>query len=305
MPQQGPPPARATKGRSAYLAYRSLAAALQLLPRPLASNLATLGGLAMAEVSRDRRPVVRANLRRVLGPGATEGELDRAVLEAFESYARYWVESARLIGMRPKDVLERFSVEGFEPLQDALESGSGAIVALPHLGSWDVGGLWLTLTGNPMTTVVEPIEPPELLEWFSRQRAELGLSVLTPEPGTTAKLLEVLRRGRLVALVADRDIAGNGVEVDFFGERTTLPGGPALLALRSGAPLFAAAVYQRPGGYYHAVVTPPLVTKRTGRLRDDVLAVTSRLAGEFENLIRMAPSQWHMFQPNWPSDRGS
>jgi lauroyl/myristoyl acyltransferase len=257
----------------------------------------------MWEVWRDRRPIVRANLRRVLGPGTSDRELDRAVLDAFDSYARYWVESARLATMSRAEVLRRFSIEGFEAAEAALSQGQGVIFALPHLGSWEVGGYWLTVTGHPMTTVAEPLEPPELFEWFKQQRTALGMSVLPLGADSTAALFGTLRAGGLVGLVADRDIAGNGVEVPFFGEVTTLPGGPALLALRTGVPLFAVAVYQRPGGRYHGVVRRPLACERTGSLREDVKVVTSQLAKEFEALIRVAPTQWHMFQPNWPSDR--
>ncbi len=293
------------RGHGTYLAYRSLATAAQALPRPVASLAARAAGLTLSELWRDRRPVVRANMARVLGRRAGERELDAAVVEAFDSYARYWVESARLSGMRPRDLLSHFSIEGFEAIEEALSTGQGCIVALPHLGSWEVGGYWLTLKGHPMTTVVEPLEPPELFEWFTRQRSALGLTVLPLGSGTTGRLVQALREGRIVGLVADRDLAGHGIPVDFFGEKTTLPGGPAMLALRTGAPLFAAAVYQRPAGYYHAVVRPPLSCRRTGRFRDDVEAITVELAREFENLIRTAPSQWHMFQPNWPSDRGA
>jgi KDO2-lipid IV(A) lauroyltransferase len=107
----------------------------------------------------------------------------------------------------------------------------------------------------------------------------------------------------LVVLLCDRDIVGNGVEVEFFGERTTLPGGAAVLALRTGAPLFPSIVYQRPGGKGHGVIRPPLEFERSGSLRADVTRLTRMLAAEFEDLIRQAPEQWHMFQPNWPSDR--
>ncbi len=265
--------------------------------------VATASGLTMSEVWRDRRPLVRANMRRVLGPSATERELDDAVVEAFDSYARYWVESARLSSMRPQEVLKRFSIEGFEPAEEALVERRGAIFALPHLGSWEVGAYWLTLQGHPMTAVVEPLEPPELFEWFKQQRAALGLNVIPLGAGATTELVQALRQGALVGLVADRDIAGTGVEVEFFGERTTLPAGPAVLALRTGVPLFPVAVYQRQGGYYHGVVRPALACERTGRLRDDVEIITKDLAREFETLIRTAPTQWHMFQPNWPSDR--
>lgn len=295
------PPARA--GHTTYLAYRALAVVAQRLPRFAVDPLATLAGFAMAELSPARRPIVRANLRRVL-PDATERELDRCVLQAFDSYARYWAESARLGYVRPREVLSRIQVHGFEPIEAALVERRGAIVALPHLGSWEIGGLWLTLRGFPMTTVVEPLQPVELFEWFKQQRSALGLRILSPEPATTGQLVQTLREGRLVGLVADRDLAGNGVEVELFGEPTTLPAGPAVLALRTGAPLFPAAVYQRAGGRYEGVVLPPIDCKRAHRrLRDDVAVVSQSLARSFEELIRAAPSQWHVFQPNWPADR--
>jgi len=106
-----------------------------------------------------------------------------------------------------------------------------------------------------------------------------------------------------VCLLSDRDIEGNGVDVDFFGERTTLPGGPATLALRTGATLVPAAVYFRPGLDHHGVVRPPIEAERKDRLRDDIARITQVLAHELELLIRAAPQQWHLLQPNWPSDR--
>jgi KDO2-lipid IV(A) lauroyltransferase len=108
--------------------------------------------------------------------------------------------------------------------------------------------------------------------------------------------VRALRANQIVALVSDRDIAGGGIEVDFFGERTTLPAGPAALASRLGVPLLPTAVYFRGVGH-HAVVRPPVI------LDGDVAAITQALAHELENLIRAAPEQWHLFQPNWPSDR--
>ena len=161
----------------------------------------------------------------------------------------------------------------------------------------------LAQQGYPMTTVGELLEPPELFAWFTSQRAALGLTVLPPGPDTTVRLLDALRAGRVVGLLADRDLAGNGVEVELFGEKTTLPAGPALLALRSGAPLMTCAIFQRPGGRYHAVIRPPLDSTRSGRLREDLQRLTEEMASSLEGIIRMAPEQWHMFQPNWPSDR--
>jgi KDO2-lipid IV(A) lauroyltransferase len=287
-----------------YITYRGLAVALSLVPRPIAAGLANVVGLTIARLWKSKRPLLRANLRRVVGTNSSEADLDRRATAAFVSYARYWVESARVGALRSDQVESIFSIEGFERFRLEMAKGRGVVIVLPHVGSWEYGGRWLAQQGYPMTTVGEMLEPPELFEWFTSKRAALGLTVLPPGPGTTVRLLDTLREGRVVGLLADRDLVGNGIEVDFFGEKTTLPGGPALLALRSGAALMTCAIYQRPHGRYHAVLQPPIDSKRSGDgMRHDVQRLTEDTARALEKLIRVAPEQWHLFQPNWPSDR--
>jgi phosphatidylinositol dimannoside acyltransferase len=228
---------------------------------------------------------------------ALEGEArDRAVTEAFVSYARYWMESLRLPAMTPAEVDAGFSIEGLEHIRAALDAGTGAILALPHVGGWEVGGSWFVRQGFPLTVVVEALKPPELFMWFADLRRSQGFNVIPLGRSAGVSVVRALRGNQIVALVSDRDIAGGGVEVEFFGERTTLPAGPATLAARFGAPLLPTAVYFMGGGH-HAVVRPPLT------LGGDPAADTQALARELEELIRAAPDQWHLFQPNWPSDR--
>lgn len=295
--------APAKAGRGAYLTYRVLGAALQMLPQPGVKAVARLAGLVMTELSGREREVVQDNLRQVLGETVTEPELDAAVGEVFSSYAQYWIDGARLSTARPAGVLRRVIADGMEHVDEALSCGSGAIMVLPHLGSWEVGAYFLTLVGAPMTTVAEPIEPPELFEWFCSQREQLGLRVLPLSRETPGELMRALRAGRLVGLLADRDVGGTGVEVDFFGKKTTLPAGPAVLSLRTGAPLLPTGVFQEPGGMHRGLIREPIAFERSGRFRDDVAGLTQLVAHELETLIRRAPTQWHMLQPVWPADR--
>lgn len=235
--------------------------------------------------------------------GLDDRALDAAVRGVFESYARYWAELFRLPGESPDSIEEHFSIEGFEHIERAIDAGRGVVCALPHLGGWEWAGPWISARGQTLLAVVEPLDPPELFEWFVKQRAALGMEVVALGDDTAHVLLRALRDNRIVVLVSDRDLNGDGVEIDFFGERTTLPAGPAMLTLRSGAPLIPLAVYFRPHGGHHAVVRPPIPNERAGRLREDIARITQSLAHEFEDLIRAAPEQWHLLQPNWPSDR--
>lgn len=274
---------------------------LRALPAPIGAAAAAAAGGVLELRSGDRRSVVEENLRHVLGPGVGPEELARSVRRAFASYGRYWADAASLDPRDRHPFACGLTVDGVEHLRAAHRAGKGAVVALPHLGSWEIGAVWAAEQGFPLTTVAEPVEPPELFAWLVSEREALGMRVLPLGASAVTELLAVLRRGGFVALLADRDVAGDGVEVELFGARTTIPGGPAALSLRSGAPLVPVAIYLERGGAHRIVVRPPIPAERAGRMRADVARLSQRLAHELEVLVRLAPEQWHVFQPNWPA----
>jgi KDO2-lipid IV(A) lauroyltransferase len=288
----------------AYLMYRGLGTAMQKLPEHVAAAAAGAVAVVLSNVSGKARTMYGRHLRRVLGPDLSDAELRATTRRAFLNYARYWFEGARLPAISPGVIEARFTVEsGWEHLVSGMEAGHGVIMALPHIGSWEWGGAWLALQGYPMTSVAEPLQPPAMYDWFVSQREAMGLSIVPLGTDASRVLLRTLRAGKLVGLLCDRDIVGNGIDVEFFGEHTTMPAGPAMLALRTGAVLLPTAVYSGPGIGHTAVIMPPVATERTGGLRQDVARVTQLVADDLETLIRRAPQQWHLFQPNWPSDR--
>jgi KDO2-lipid IV(A) lauroyltransferase len=244
------------------------------------------------------------HLGRACGRSLAGRELDAKVNEAFGSYARYWAESLRLPGMSFEAVEAGMSWQGIGHIYRGLEAGRGVILALPHLGGWEWAGAWIAGQGYPMTVVVEALEPPELFEWFAGFRRSVGMEVVGVGPAAATAVLRALRANHLVCLLSDRNLnTATGIDVDFFGERTSLPGGPATLALRTGAVLLPTAVYFEDGPAGHlGLVQSPIDTARHGSLREDVARVTQELALRLEGLIRRRPTQWHLMQPNWPSD---
>ncbi len=298
-----PPASRLSlNDRLSYAAYRAAAEIASRLPEGAANRVGRELARAAAPFLGKRGVMVAKNASRARGRALNPLEERQAVRAAVASYARYWVESLRLPAMDPAVVDARFSIEGLEHISAAREAGRGAVLALPHVGGWEVGGSWFVRRGFPLAVVVEPVRPPRLFEWFADLRRSFGFTVIPLGKDAFAGVMRALRENQVVALVTDRDIAGGGVEVDFFGEKTTLPAGPAICALRAGAPLLPTAVYFCGDGW-HAVVRPPLPAERHGRLGDDAARLTQALAYELEDLIRAAPEQWHLFQPNWPSDQ--
>jgi phosphatidylinositol dimannoside acyltransferase len=292
-----------------YLTYRGLAAGMGHMPEPLAEGVARGVARVMALRGGPALTMSERHIRRVLVSDCVDGVVPDPELvrrwsrRTFDSYARYWCDGARLPYETEAGVRARWRLlEGREHLRGAIAGGRGIVMALPHVGSWEWGGYWLGLEGMPMTAVVERLEPEQLFEWFVAQRAAMGLTAVPLGDGSSSALLRALKANKVAGLVSDRDMVGNGVEVEFFGERTTLPAGAATLALRTGAPLLPVVVYSGPGNWHTGVIHPPLDTTRRGRMREDIARVTQDLARTFEDDIRARPEQWHLYQPNWPSD---
>ena len=299
------PTERPLSSRASYLAYRAGSAVARVIPTRVGEPVAEAVGRSLRLVAHRRRRQVERHQRR-LHDGVLEGRAKRRVVgEVFASYGRYWFEFFRLPHDARHDLGPRFDVSGFEHVTDALAVGRGVVVALPHIGGWDYAGAWLAQQGYPPVVIAEVLEPPELFAWACAQRAAMGIEVVPLADGAAAALLAALDDNRVVCLLADRDLVGDGVDVTFFGERVTMPSGPALLALRTGARLVPCAAYFRPGGRHFAVIGEPIDTARRAGLREDVGRVTQDLAARLEAMIREAPEQWHVLQPLWPSDRAT
>ena len=284
-------------------AFRFASTVARLVPLTVSMPVARGVGRLAGRLDGDRRRLVARNLQRVVGPELKGRQLQRSVSRVFASYADYYLQSFRLPSMTTEQIVAGFSEEGYERIAEGLSGGNGVIMAMPHLGSWEWAAHWLTLHhGVPVGCVVETLEPPELFDWYRGFRESLGMKVVGLGPSAGVETIAMLRENRALCLPSDRHVGGAGVEVEFFGEVTVLPAGPATLALRTGAVLLPVAIYDHRGGC-HGVVRPPVVAKREGRLRDDVARVTRELAGELEVLISAEPEQWHLLQPNWPSDR--
>jgi KDO2-lipid IV(A) lauroyltransferase len=288
-----------------YGAYRTASGIARTLPNFAADGFAAPAGIGANLTRPERRAMIERQLRRV-DPTLEGWRLRRAVQDAFDSYARYWIDTFRLPTLSAQVVAAGYTQEGYEEhILGGLSKGRGVILALPHVGGWEWAGRWLCDVGHRVTVVVEQLDPPELFDWFVRLRRNLGMNVVPLGPGAGRAVLRALADNQIVCLLCDRNIGDGGVEVEFFGERTLMPAGPATMALRAKAPLIPVGVYftPRPNGH-HSVIGAPVPTDRVGALRDDVLRITQALTHELERLIRRAPSQWHMFQPNWPSDPG-
>jgi phosphatidylinositol dimannoside acyltransferase len=275
-------------------------AAVRRMPEPVAREIFML--LADRVWHRHGRGVrqLEKNLRRVVGEGPSQDELRALSRRGVRSYFRYWLESFRLPSMSRERILSGMRITGVEEIYKDLDAGRGVIAALPHMGNWDHAGAWIALSGTPFTTVMERLKPESLYDRFVAYRAGLGMEVL---PATGAgdvfgTLAGRLGEGRLVCLVADRDLTRTGVEVDFFGRPARFPAGPAALAVRTGAALRPVTLWYEGddwGVRVHDEIAVP-----DGD--DAVRVMTQSVAETFQQGIAAHPEDWHMLQRVWAED---
>jgi len=290
--------------RAVYILYRVLTFGFGILPEPIMRRAGEGLGWALSYVARDRRLLVQRHLERVVGPVP---DLERRSRRAFASYGRYWAEVFWMRPRRKATVVAHSSVEGAEHAYQGLEHGNGLILALPHLGNWEAAGAKADEIGLHVLAAAEALSNQLVLDWFKDVRAACGIEVVIVQrgAGVTADLMRRLRSNGVIALVADRDVTGKGVEVTFFGEVTTMPAGAVALADRTGAVIVPVGCYFAAGRGHTFIIESPVEIPDLDDRADRISAGTQELASRLEAIIRRAPEQWHLFQPNWPSDRES
>lgn len=282
-------------GTFGYLAGWRL---VRLLPERTALSVFTRIGDSVHR--RNGRSVqrLRANLARVRPDLDTEA-LEELTHEAVRSYLRYWAESFRLPSWPVEDLVRRARIVNEHLLRDAHAQGHGVVIALPHMANWDWAGTWACSTGMPLTTVAERLKPERLYDEFAAYRASLGMEILPAgDPATFATLLDRLRGGRLVPLLADRDMSRSGVEVTLCGQPARMPRGPAELARRTGAPLIPATLaYDGPDLVvtFHEAVPP-------AEGEEGIVAMMQDVADRFTEGLRAHTVDWHMMQSVFTAD---
>ena len=239
---------------------------------------------------------LRSNLQRTK-PNMTELDLDLLLIDAMRSYMRYWCDTFRFPDWSPERVRETVSVTNEHLLLDAISAKTGVIVTLPHAGNWDHAGAYFCDKGINLVTVAEHLKPEKLFLKFLSYRQAMGMEVLPLDGRVLGTLEQRLRQGALVALVADRDLSRSGIGVNFFGAPSRMPAGPAILALKTDAPLITAFVSYTDSGIhidFNEVSIPS-----SGSDEEKISQIVQSMAQQFQDGITAHPEDWHMLQRIW------
>ncbi|MDX6740317.1 phosphatidylinositol mannoside acyltransferase [Actinocorallia sp. A-T 12471] len=291
------------KDEAADAAYALGWSAVKRMPEPMARRMFT----AIADRTWRKRGTgvlqLEKNIGRVLGRPADSPAVREVSREAVRSYMRYWMESFRLPVMPRERIRAGMNVTGDQAIYDAIGKGRGVVVALPHMGNYDHAGAWLGTQGYPITTVAERLKPESLYNRFTAYRESLGFEILPLTGGASSFgiMARRLREPKVICLVADRDLSETGVDVEFFGRTARMPGGPAALAIQTGAALLPVTLWFEGDGWgarVHEEVPQP----SEGTRKEKTRAMTQALADAFAEGIAAHPADWHMMQKIWVED---
>lgn len=240
---------------------------------------------------------LRNNYKRVL-TSISNDELEALTKEGMRSYLRYWFDTFRLNKWSKSRIIETTFVVRENLLRDPIEKKNGCIIALPHAGNWDHAAAYFCSTEIPITTVVEKLKPEAIFKKFLAYRESIGIEAISHKEKTMPILMERLNQGKLVALVADRDMSRNGIEVNFLGGVAKMPAGPAILAVKTGSPLVTAYIRYIDKGIeitFDETIKLPV----TGSEEEQIRIVTQSMADNFAKRIKDSPVDWHMLQRIW------
>jgi lauroyl/myristoyl acyltransferase len=280
-----------------YLFYLFAWKFIGILPEKIAYALASF--VADYAFNKNGKGVkrLRSNYKRVK-PEISDVELNHLTKLGMRSYLRYWFDTFRLNKWSKNRIIETTYVIRENLLRDPIALKKGCIVALPHAGNWDHAAAYFCSTGITLTAVVEKLKPEAIFRKFLDYRSSIGIEPISHKEKTIPILLERLRSGKLVALVADRDMSRSGVEVDFLGGVAKMPSGPAILAIESGAPLLTAYIRYLDKGIeitFDETIKLPV----SGTKEEQIKIVTQSIANNFAKRIKDSPVDWHMLQRIW------
>lgn len=270
--------------------YWAGARVLRAMPAGLRHAAATPGGVAWFWLSAGQRRAALDNYAAALGRDSSDPEVARVARRAFENYGRMLMEFVLIGSLTPEELAGRVTDDGREHLDAALARGRGAIMAVPHMGSWDMAGSYGGVLGYRMSAVAERF-PGSLNDAVVRTRSRFGLEVITLGRPAVRAIADALQANRVVALLCDLE-QGPGVGVRFFGRPAVVPGGPAAFALKTGAALMPSCQWSTGPGRHHVHMDPPLELGE-GETKE---AVMQRVVARFEEFIKEHPDQWYAFR---------
>ena len=219
----------------------------------------------------------------------------------FQHLGEVWTENGFFWPRLRRDTFRDYvlRVDGEDHVAAAKAAGKGAIFVTGHIGNWEMGGMVTAFLWGELIAIANLGNNPLITDYMARFRERDGQRIVSRKGGMRP-MLRHLRQGGAIGIVMDLDARRHGVIVPFFGRPASTTPTPARLALSTGAPIMAGALYRTGTLQHHYTVGPPIHHAQGDRDRETaVLEITAELNRALEDLIRPKPEQWPWSHPRW------
>jgi phosphatidylinositol dimannoside acyltransferase len=278
---------------------RVVAILTPIVPARIGYVLSDFAGLIFYAASSQARRNIDTNVS-IVEPGASALRRRLTGLRVCVTVARNYYDLIRLRSIDRDTVFEHIEIEGLEHVEAALAHGRGAIIVSGHIGNFSVMAKLPAVLGLEAAVIAERVDPPQLFNYMARLRSAMGIDVIPPGSTAMRRVLRLLRSNGVLLLAADRDVTHQGRPVRFFRHETTLPSGPVVLAMKTGAPLIPAYTVRTSNRRSTVAISAPIRLACTGDWERDVDRNMAKLANALETMIVADPGQWAVLQRVWP-----
>jgi KDO2-lipid IV(A) lauroyltransferase len=292
-----------------YFLFKLIRGLVLVLPRKWSYWI----GCRVAEIEYFRkvktRRIVKANLSNIMSLGSSgpvdDSEISKQAKAVFRNFAKYLVDFFFFANLDGDQIKKLVNVKGIQNMHDAFKKGKGVIGITAHLGNWELGGVVTSLFGFNVNAVALSHENTKINRLFVNQRSAKGINVI-PVGSDFNKYLSVLRKNQFIALVGDRLTSDAGIKINFFNKTAVIPKGPAVLSLRTGAPIVPAFMIRNPDDTFDFVfedlIEPSdLINAKTG----SVEVLSKKIVSVMETYISKYPEQWFLFYNIWTNGVGA
>ncbi|MEA2646126.1 MAG: phosphatidylinositol dimannoside acyltransferase [Chloroflexota bacterium] len=272
------------------------------VPARVRHGASRAGGDAVYYLAPGLRRQALENYAGILHQPAGSARVRRVARESLVGYAKLMTEFVLLPTLTAEQILAMVDWVGWDNIAHAVEAGRGAIVVTPHFGNWDLAAAAAVARGLPLTAVTEHFGDEAMNQRVVAARERLGMKVVPLGVSAGKAVLNALRRGEVVALVCDLPPKeGRAIPVRVCGQATRVPAGPALLALRTGAPVVPITCLRRPDNRYRLEVQAPIEFSPGSDQDADVARLSQAIMDRFEPILSAVPEQWYLYSPMWAS----
>ncbi|MBU0683992.1 MAG: lysophospholipid acyltransferase family protein [Candidatus Omnitrophota bacterium] len=270
----------------------------KLMPLNVCYNFAKwVSGIYCRFAGEDKKEL-RENFKVVLGESTSEDILDKNIRRVFINFAKYLADFFKIPRITKDFIAQKVTIYGREYLDEGLREGKGVVLVSLHLGNWEMGGAVISMSGYPVKAIALEHSNKRINNFFKNRRFINGIQAI-PVGSQIKECFKVLKNNEVLAIVGDKDYTSNGIPVDFFGKKAIMPKGPAVFALRTGAPIVCSVLFREDGDNFILSFEKPIKYKKTGDYNNDLLAVMGQYLKVFEKFIKEKPDQWYAFRRIW------